>query len=232
MGFLDRFRGRQLPEQSGQQAKPLIESDKKILAHALEHGTPCVPFIPVKELAQDLIGIRPEALTGYFVARIPALYEDGSIRYLYKEEGALLFAVQGCLNQMQKTGRSYFLLGMDVEMNWPMDRPYVNPSMFQQPGQSLFNIDFDEKVDIIHGLLSPSLEMTYVPSDHNPRIRRINVVNFFLVALLHPPEERGDPSGTILSYEDWKRLQYPTSGPELKDLLRRQAETTKKALGL
>jgi len=232
MGFLDRFKGKQQPEESGQQAKPLIESDKKILAHSLENGTPCVPFIPVKALAQSLSDLKPEALNGCYVARIPALYEDGSIRHLYKEEGALLLGAQGCMSQMQETGRSYFLLGLDVPMNWPPDRPYVNPEMFQQQGQALFNIDFDEKIDILHTSLSPSLDLTYVPSDHNPRIRRINVVNFFLVALLHPQEERGDPSGITLSYELWKSLQYPTSGPDLKRLLRSQAQTTKEALGL
>lgn len=148
MGFLDRFKGKQQPEQSGQQAKPLIESDKKVLAHALEHGTPCVPFIPVKDLAMSLSDVKPEALKGYFVAKVPALYEDGSIRDLYKEEGALLFGVQGCLSQMQETGRSYFLLGMDVQMNWPPDRPYLNPEMLQQPGQFLFNIDLGEELKI------------------------------------------------------------------------------------
>jgi hypothetical protein len=73
-------------------------------------GTPCVPLIPVNELLQSMSELKPEGLNGYFVAKVPALYKDGTIRDLYKEELNLLLASKSLANSAEKYGRTYFSL--------------------------------------------------------------------------------------------------------------------------
>jgi len=64
-----------------QEERALSESDRAILSEALYKGTPCIPFIPINALQQSLTVLKPEGLQGYFIARIPALYPDGSIKH-------------------------------------------------------------------------------------------------------------------------------------------------------
>jgi hypothetical protein len=52
-----------------------------------------------------------------------------------------------------------------------------------------------------------------------------------MVAQLHPLEERSDRSSFILSYEEWKYLQYPTEGAALSELFEKHLENLRRMIG-
>jgi hypothetical protein len=199
--------------------KTFSASDIAILKEAVNNGTPCIPFIPINALQQSLTVIKPEGLKGYYVARMPALYEDGTIRYLFKEEFSLWTAVHSLFGNIEKTGRTYFFLGFDQLMRYEnSSHEYLSPLIFYQRNFSLFRMDLQEKLEFFRPEHSPLLELTYIPADHNIKIKDLHVINFFLVSNLHPLEEREDQSGFMEFYEQWKNLQYPIQGKDLHDL--------------
>lgn len=209
----------------------LGERDSNILKDALERGTPCIPFIPIEALQKSLSVTKPEGHRGFFIARIPALFKDGTMRYLYKEELMLWLAVQGALGKMKSQGRAYFFIGLRQDMERPpRDRPYLDPRIFYQNNLSLHDVEFQDEIDFFRPAHSPMLELTFIPADHNLRVGYLGVVNFLLVARLHPLGEREDPSGIFQSYEEWRSAQYPTSGAELENLLRQHAQHLKSGL--
>jgi len=205
--------------QKKQRDKPntLSESDNTILREAVEKGTPCIPYIPINALRQSLTVLKPEGFKGYFIARIPALYPDGSVKYLLKEEFMLWNVANGAISNIEDVGRTYFFIGFDnLLVNYEKTpNRYLSPQIFYEPNYSLFRVDTDEKLEFSQPSHSPSLDLTYIPADHNIHFNHIHAVNFLLVANLYPPEERGDPSGYMESYEQWKNLQYPIEGGEL-----------------
>ena len=85
MGLFDRLRGKdkqQRDQQPINEKAGLSENDRQTLMEALEKGTPCIPFIPINALRQSQTVLKEEGFKGFFIARIPALYEDGTIKYL------------------------------------------------------------------------------------------------------------------------------------------------------
>lgn len=212
--------------------RSLSKSDASILLEALDKGTPCIPFIPTNALRQSLTVLKPEGLEGYFISKIPALYPDGNIRYLYKEEFMLWWAVNGALSNAESKGRTYFFLGLDQPMKEYERTPneYLSPLILYQSNFALFRTDFQEKLEFFHPEHSPLLELTFIPADQNIKVKDLHVVNFFLVAHLYPPDEREDPSGYIESYEQWRDLQYPIAGKELQNLFDRHIQVERDSL--
>ena len=202
----------------------LNNSDNAILREAVENGTPCIPFIPINALRQSLTVLKPEGFKGYFVARIPALYPDGNVKYLLKEEFMLWNVANGAISNIENVGRSYFFIGFETLMTMNSANEFLNPQIFYQPNYALFRVDTDEKLEFTQPSHSPSLDLTYIPADHNIQFYDVHVVNFLLVADLYPLEERGDPSGYMESYEQWKNLQYPIEGGELQNLFDRHVQ--------
>jgi len=220
------------PEQKRAEGiEALGEKDRNILKDALEKGTPCIPFIPINAIKQSLSVLKPEGLTGYFIVRIPTLFPDGTIKYLYKEEFMLWLAIQGALGEMKSQGRTYFFIGLHQDMEKPSrDRPYLDPKIFYQSNLSLYDVEFQETMEFFRPAHSPLLELTFILADHNLRVGYLGVVNFLLVARLHPVGEKEDPSGIFQYYEEWKSELYPTSGAELENLLRQHVQHLKSGL--
>ncbi|MDO8490993.1 MAG: hypothetical protein Q7T04_03130 [Dehalococcoidia bacterium] len=207
-------------------------SDSAILADFLKNGVPCIPFIPISALRDSLSILKPEGFKGYFVARTPALYPDGSIRYLLKEEFMLYNVANSALSSTESKGRTYFFLGFDellTSYEESRDR-YLAPTIFYQNNRTLFRVDTNDKLEFAHLSHSPTLDLTYIPADHNVHFNHIYAVNFLLVANLHPAEERGDPSGFLSSFEQWRELQYPTGGKDLQALFDRHIQGLKDSL--
>jgi hypothetical protein len=217
------------PEQKRAEGiEALGEKDHNILKDALERGRPCIPFIPINAIQQSLSVLKPEGHTGYFIVRIPALFKDGTIRYLYKEEFMLWLAIKGVLGTMKSQGRTYYFIGLHQDMEKPPgNRPYLDPKIFYQSTLALYDVEFQEEMEFFRPSHSPMLELTFIPAVHNLRVAYLGVVNFLLVASLHPTGEREDPSSIFQYYEEWKSAQYPTSGTELENLLRRHVQHLK-----
>jgi hypothetical protein len=158
-------------------------------------------------------------LTGYYIARIPALYPDGTLKYLYKEEGSLYWACITLANQMQATGRSYFLFGLDV-LNDPgdADHPYIEPDFLMLHNLALHGIEFLDEVEFAP-LLGSNLDLLYLPAGERIKVGATHVVNFALGATKYPLGEQGDPSQCLFSYEDWMLCQFPTSGADFMTLV-------------
>lgn len=216
MGIFNLFKKQQsgkLPETTNNQ---MSESDKEIIQNAIVNGIPCIPFIPINKLRQSLTILKPEGTKGYFVAKVPALYPDGSVKTLLKEEFMLWSVVNNIISDIEQKGRNYFFIGFETQMTLSNDNEYLNPAIFYQQNYSLFRLDTDEKLKFQQPSHSPTLDLTYIPVDHNIHFKKVHVINFFLVADLYPVEERQDPSGFMLSYDQWKGLQYPLSGWELQ----------------
>lgn len=206
--------------------------DKTNLKAFLENGTPCVPFIPVNELLQSMSELKPEGFNGYFVAKVPALYQDGSIRHLYKEEFSLLTAAKSLAANAEQSGRTYFFFGLDILVNEAdAKHPYISPSILYQSSLTLFDIEFLDDVEFFTTPLSPTLELCFLPVDKKIKVGRVHNVNFVMVAQLYPPEERSDPSSFILSYDEWKHLQYPTQGQGLSELFEKHIQNLKVMIG-
>jgi hypothetical protein len=230
MAFLDKIRGKKkepnfkerIEEQAG-----ISETDIRIMMEALEKGTPCIPFIPISALRQSMTVVKPEGFKGFFIARIPALYEDGTIRHLYKEEFVLWLAIQGAVRKMNEKGRTYFFLGVDQPAEIPADSPFINPRLLYQQNLTLFNIQFDEKLEFFQFEHAPGLEVTYIPAERNVKVNKMSIVNFSLAARLHPKEEREDPSATFQYYNEWKSALYPTSGDELREMMKFHVQIAK-----
>ena len=201
------------------EASGLSVSDSNIIMQGISEGEPCVLFIPVNDLIRSLSVLKPGGAEGYFIARIPALYTDGTIKYLYKDQFMLLQAVQSLTKEPK--GKTYFFLGLDLPMAIPQKLKglEISPEMFYTTQHSLFDVEFLD--DVKFSQSAPSLDLAFLPADQSLRLGHINVVNFILSSELHPLGERNDPSGSISSYEDWVRLQYPTSGPDLDYLFDR-----------
>jgi hypothetical protein len=233
VGLFDRFRGK--AEQPGGQQPinekaGLSESDRQTLMEALEKGKPCIPFIPINALQQSQTVIKEEGLKGFFIARIPALYEDGTIRYLYKEEFMLFLAARGVLSQMEEKGRTYFFLGLEQPIEMPPGHQYVDPKMFYQNNLSLYNIEFGEEMNFFEFAHAPGLTVTYIPADRGVKVSKMSVVNSVPVARLNLEGEREDPSGVFQSYDEWRNALYPTSGDELRQMMRLHVQNCKDAL--
>jgi len=233
VGLFDRLRGKdkqQRDQQPINEKAGLSENDRKTLMEALEKGTPCIPFIPINALRQSQTVLKEEGFKGFFMARIPALYEDGTIKYLYKEEFMLFLAASGILSQMEEKGRTYFFLGLEQPIEMPPGYQYVDPKMFYQNNLTLHNVEFSEKMEFSEFAHAPGLTVTYIPADRGVKVSKASVVNFSLVARLHPEDEREDPSGVFQSYEEWKSASYPTSGDELRQMIRFHVQVCKDAL--
>lgn len=140
MGFLNLFKRKPEPKEE----KTPSESNITILREASRRDRPCVPFIPIDALWQSLSVLKPEGFEGYFVARIPVLYPDGTIKYLYKEEFMLWTAVQGAMSNVESKGGMYFFLGLEQLMETYENTPneYLNPQIFYQSNLSLFRVEF------------------------------------------------------------------------------------------
>lgn len=231
MGFLDKFK-RKSSQDYISQAREMTEDDIQIIREAVEKGTPCIPFIPIKALRQSMTVVKPEGLEGYFIARIPTLYEDGSIQYLYKEEFMLWFAIQGLISQVKEEGRTYFFLGLDQPCELPPDSSYIDPRLLYQNDLTLFNVEFVEELEFFRLAHSPDFEVTFIPADRNVEVKKMSVVNFSLVANLYPPDERGDISQMFEYYEDWKRLDFPTEGEVLIDFMHHFVQQLRDSIGV
>ena len=193
----------------------LGEEDIRTLMEALEKGTPCIPFIPMSVLRLSLSGFKSEALKGYFVASIPTLFGDGTVKYLYKEEFHLFMAANGLLGSAEECGRTHFFLGLYQydEEDVSQDKPYLNPEIFECGLYTLFDVEFREEMRPTY------MSGIYVPMERKPRARNIGVVNFLLLSHLYPIEMRDEPSQLIQSYEDWEKAGYSTSGDSLAKIL-------------
>jgi len=209
------------------------KSDNAILREAVDNGTPCIPFIPINALGQSLTVLKEEGFKGYFIARISALYPDGNVRHLYKEEFMLWTVARSAASSAESKGRTYFFLGFDQLMKYDENNPneYLSPLILYQMNRSLFRLEFQEKLEFFHPQHSPLLELTYIPADRNIKFKDLHVVNFLLVANLYPSEERGDQSGFIEFYEQWKNLQYPVQGKELQQFFDKHVQGAKASLG-
>jgi len=218
-----------LGEKRAEGIEAIGEKDRNILRDALQKGTPCIPFIPINAIQQSLSVLKPEGFTGYFIVRIPTLFPDGTMKYLYKEEFNLWLVTKSV--KMESQGRTYFFVGLHQDMEKPpQDRPYLEPQIFYQSNFSLYDVEFREEIEFFRPAHSPLLELTFIPADHNIKIGYLGVVNFMPVAILYPIEERQDPSGMIQHYDEWKALRYPTSGAELESLLHQHVQHLKSGL--
>ena len=233
------------PPAATAEIKPLSDTDRNIMREAFEKGIPCIPFIPTSALQQLLSAVKPDhglgypasmeyidgalcygmlvnnkELVGKLMIRIPALYEDGTVRYLYKEPLSLLGVINPLLSHMNASGRTYFFIGIDIPMEAfrGTSNDYLSPLIFCQQNFSLYNVEFQEELEFFHSEYAPSLELTFIPEDHNPKVGQVHVINFTLAARLHPIGEKEDPSNIFQNYEQWKTAQYPTEGAQLKEL--------------
>ena len=217
MGLFNFKKKQKIEQQTKEEKATMSESDPAILANAVKNGIPCIPFIPVNALRQSLTVLKPEGLKGYFIAKIPALYPDGSVKFLLKEEFMLWNVVNSAVSNIEKKGRNYFFIGFEMLMTKDdITKEYLSPLILYQANYSLFRIETDEKLEFFHPSHSPKLELTYIPADHNIHVNQVYVINFLLIADLYPVEEREDPSGFMLSFEQWKDLKYPLVGDELQ----------------
>lgn len=213
-----------------QKERSLSESDKAILSEALNKGTPCIPFIPINALRQSLTVLKPEGLKGYFIVKIPTLYPDGTIRYLYKEEFMLWMAADSVVSNTESKGRTYYFLGLDQLLTKYEDFPYLDPEIFYQNNFCLHHADFQEELEFFRPKHSPLLELAFIPADHNIKFKHLHVVNFLLVANIYPLDEREDLSTIFESYEQWKDAKYPLAGKELQELLDKHIQSAKDSL--
>jgi len=230
MSFFNFKKKQKIEQQTKEEKATMSESDSAILANAVENGIPCIPFIPVNALRQSLTVLKPEGLKGYYIAKIPALYPDGSVKFLLKEEFMLWNVVNSAVSNIEEKGRNYFFIGFETLMSNDKKNEYLNPQIFYQANYSLFRIDTDEKLEFTQPSHSPSLDLTYIPADHNIHFSRVYVVNFLLIADLYPLQEREDPSGFMLSFEQWKDLKYPLGGDELQAFFDLHIQGTKDLL--
>ena len=197
---------------------PLSAADRALITTQLEQGTPCIPFIPFNQLLKSMSDFKPAGFDGYYIARFQALYPDGSVKYLYKEEFTLWASVKRW--SYEPLGRTYIMLGLDEEVFTPhaLSNDLILPEIFYLDKCELFDVDFLDDVQFAPYPNADGVDLAFLPSGESLRLGRVHGVNFFPVALLHPSEERDDASGHIHSFEEWKRLEYPTSSPELGEL--------------
>jgi len=128
---------------------------------------------------------------------------------------------------MNERGRTYFFLGIDQPAEMPADSPFIDPRLLYQQNMTLFNIQFDEKLEFFQFEHAPGLEVTYIRAERNVKVQGMSIVNFSLAARLHPKEEREDPSATFQYYNDWKSALYPTSGDELREMMKFHVQIAK-----
>jgi hypothetical protein len=214
--------------------------DKKILYQAIQMGIPCIPFININSLYESHgISNTPWGLSGIFLVRIPALFPDGFVRYLYKDELSLALLLSGIKNEISGSkGKTFIFVGLYQEKCQPPESPFLDPRIFMGTQRSLFYVEFLENIDCNSHIVytrfrgqNPPLDMAYVPIERNLKVAKLGIVNFTAVAALYPPEERGDPCGIITSYENWVSLKYPTSGLELHDLFQKITAISCKVCG-
>jgi hypothetical protein len=205
-------------------------NDKKVLYQAIQIGIPCIPFININSLyASHGISNSPWGLSGIFLVRIPALFPDGIIRYLYKDELSLALLLSDIKKEISRsTGKTVIFVGLYQEGNLLPGSPFLDPRIFIGTQRTLFYIEFLEDIycnnHIVYtrfGGQNPPIDMAYLPIERNLRVARMGIINFTAVSLLYELKERGDPAGIITSYENWVSLKYPTSGLELHELFQK-----------
>jgi ssDNA-binding Zn-finger/Zn-ribbon topoisomerase 1 len=205
------------PDCKGKVSMGMSEEDAAILNQFLDNGTPCIPFIPIDALEQSLSIVKHEGLTGFFIARIPTLYADGSIKHLYKEEFMLYKATRGLTSNSKKKGSIYSFLGFELPMTDIWEGKYLSTQMFYQNNLSLFRMNFQEEIKFFRQIHAPSLEVALIPANHNLKVKNVCVVNFLKVTqiLLNDKEATSE---IIMSPEAWNTLKLPSSGQDLQEM--------------
>jgi len=223
MGWLDFWRRKKQPTAEPPDSS-LSAEEIKTLKESLEKGFPCIPFIPMESLDQHMSELESADLEGFVMVKLPALYPDGSIGSLYKELSSLLRAARSF--ELDEEAKTYFFFGFDLPLHTPAELAgqYIDPRVFCQSQNILYNADFADDIEFLPSPYCPEIELAFIQTTQNLKLRRLNQVNLFLTGLHHPPEQSHESSQMVLSFEEWRGRRFPTAGPELAELVESYVE--------